>query len=96
LPRAFGLVLGEEVSFRFFGSPDRRDDEAGAVAKPAELGELPPIETTIDAPEGVEPGGIVQVTLQARVTEVGTLEIAAVETESGRRHRLTFDVRGDR
>ena len=95
IARDFGLVVGESVWFRFFGSPARRDDEVGTVAKPAELVELAPIETTIEAPEGTEPGQIVQVRLGARVTEVGTLELAAVETESGRRHRLSFDVRGD-
>ena len=65
------------------------------MTSPNELSELPPIETTIEAPEGDErePGSIVQVVLHAAVTEVGTLELSAEETDSGRRHRLTFDVR---
>ncbi len=95
LPQSFGLVVGESVWFRFFGSSSRRDDEVGAVTKPESLVELAPIETTIEAPEGTEPGQIVQVQLGARVTEVGTLELAAVEVDGGRRHRLSFDVRGD-
>jgi molecular chaperone DnaK (HSP70) len=94
LPQPLGLVLGEPVSFRFFGSATRRDDGVGQVARPADLTELSPIETTLPAADDGEPGQIVSVRVGARVTEVGTLELAAVEVAGGRRHRLTFDVRG--
>ncbi|MEX1366530.1 MAG: Hsp70 family protein [Nannocystaceae bacterium] len=95
LDQAFGLVLGEPVSFRFFGSSTRRDDTVGTTTTPPKLTELSPIETTLDGP----PGQIVQVQLVARVTEVGTLELAAVETEAqagseARSWKLSFDVRG--
>ncbi len=94
LPQTFGLVLGEEVAFRFFGSATRTQDPVGAVAPPAELTELSPIETTLPAPDGRAAGAIVQVRLHARVTEVGTLELSAVELGTGERWKLSFDVRG--
>ncbi|MCA9652780.1 MAG: Hsp70 family protein [Myxococcales bacterium] len=91
LPQAFGLVLGEPVSFRFFGSSTRREDAVATTTRPAGLTELSPIETTLEGPEGQ----IVQVRLQARVTEVGTLELSAVEDGGeGRSWKLSFDVRG--
>jgi molecular chaperone DnaK (HSP70) len=103
LPQPFGLVVGEPVSFRFFGSSTRRDDEVGTVTSPAQLTELPPIETTLEAlrtPETPEQaaesphGEIVQVRLHAHVTEVGMLELSAVEDGADRRWKLSFDVRG--
>ncbi len=92
LPQPFGLVLGEEVTFRFFGSSSRRDDVVGATVSPAELTELSPIETVLPAPEGA-PETVVTVRLRARVTEVGTLELSAVD-DGGQRWKLSFDVRG--
>ncbi len=89
LAQPFGLVVGESVSFRFFSSSSRRDDGVGAVADPAELTELVPLETTLAG----ETGRIAQVHLRARVTEVGTLELSAVEDQSGERWKLSFDVR---
>ncbi len=93
LPLELGLVVGEEASFRFFCSTERRDD-AVAATLPAngELEELPPIETFV---KGEGEGGVIPVRLHSRITEVGTLELAAVEQGSGRRHQLSFDVRVD-
>lgn len=93
LPQSFGLLLGEDVSFRFFGSSIRRSDGVGEVVSPDVLNELSPLETLLPAPEGKE-GAIVQVRLHARVTEVGTLELSAVDQVSGDRWKLSFDVRG--
>lgn len=91
LAQPFGLVLGEPVSFRFFCSATRRRDGVGTVAEPAELTELSPIESTL---EGDGAGEVVaQVRLHARVTEVGTLELAAIDQASGRRWKLSFNVR---
>jgi molecular chaperone DnaK (HSP70) len=85
----FGLYVGEPVSFRFFGSSERQHDPVGAVVDPAQLAEVAPIETTLDGEEG----SVVHVRLHARVSEVGTLEISAVEVDSERRWKLSFDVR---
>ena len=71
----FGLVVGEPVRFRFFGSSTRRDDRAGSVLErwsASELAELQDIEVTL-ARRAARPGEIVPVRLQAGVTEVGTL-----------------------
>lgn len=92
LPQAFGLILGEPVSFQFFASSDRRDDDVGAVTSPTKLTELAPIETTLDGPAGQ----VVHVRLAAAITEVGTLELNAVDEASGQRWKLSFDVRGGR
>ncbi|MBT6178001.1 MAG: Hsp70 family protein, partial [Deltaproteobacteria bacterium] len=85
----FGLYVGEPVSFRFFGSSERQQDPVGAVVDPAQLAEVAPIETTLDGEEG----SVVHVRLHARVSEVGTLEISAVDVDSERRWKLSFDVR---
>jgi hypothetical protein len=72
------VVVGEQVSFRFFGSSDRRDDVAGTLLESPErtLDELSPIAITLPA-EGRQPGEQVAVTLEAKVTEIGTLELFA-------------------
>jgi hypothetical protein len=95
LDRDFGIVLGEPVSFRFFASTGRQDDEVGTKAKLAEVDELPPIQTTLEG----EPGEVAQVRLGVRVTEVGTLEIAAVERvqagKTPRRWQLNFNLEAE-
>ena len=62
LTDAFGLYVGEPVSFRFFGTSERQDDPVGAVVDPAALTEVAPIETTLDGDEG----SVVHVRLRAR------------------------------
>jgi molecular chaperone DnaK (HSP70) len=90
LDQAFGLVVGEPVSFRFFGSSQRRQDEVGTRVRPDELTELAPIETVFEG----EQGKVVQVRLHASVTEVGTLEVRAFDQNSPLRWKLSFNVRG--
>ncbi len=89
LDEPFGLYVGEPASFRFFGSSTRRDDHVGTVAAPDALDELAPIETTLEGDEGA----LVPVRLHARVTEIGTLELSAVEDGGGRRWKLSYNVR---
>ena len=92
---AFGLVVGEPVRFHFFGSSTRRDDEAGHVLErwsESELSGLQDIEITLAA-EQHRPGEIVNVQLQAAVTEVGTLQLEAVSKTSGERWRVELDTR---
>ena len=48
-------------------------------------------ETTLDGDEGT----VVHVRLHARVSEVGTLDLSAVDIDSERRWKLSFDVRMD-
>jgi hypothetical protein len=90
----FGLVVGEPVHFRFFGSSTRRHDQIGDVLEsrgPDELQELNEIQATLPG-EGRAPGDVVQVKLHALATEAGTLELAAVSRE-GQRWKIEFDVR---
>ncbi|MBX3226021.1 MAG: Hsp70 family protein [Labilithrix sp.] len=75
-----GVVVGEKVSFRFFGSSVRRKDTTGAAIerwKQGEIEELAPIEVDLPA-EGRVAGDVVPVTLRSSVTEVGTLLLEAV------------------
>jgi hypothetical protein len=97
----FGLVVGEPVRFRFFGSTTRRHDRAGAAlevdAAGGELDELPPVEITLPA-EGRRAGEVVPVALRSSVTELGTLLLEAVPRDGGRegeRWKVELSVRGD-
>jgi Hsp70 protein len=75
-----GVVVGEPVRFRFFGSSVRRQDVAGTILEswgPSELEELAPIEITLPAKERSE-GDVVPVRLHAALTEIGTLKLEAV------------------
>ncbi len=90
----FGLVIGEPVNFRFFGSTTRRQDRIGEVLEfwgPDELQELGEIQATLPA-EGRVAGDVVQVKLHALATDAGTLELAAVARD-GQRWKIEFDVR---
>ncbi len=90
LATPLGLIVGEPVSFRFFGSSTRGDDQVGAVVDPQGLTELSPIETTFE--DANRPAGqAVEVRLHARLTEVGTLDMEAVAGDQ--RWKLSFDVR---
>ena len=91
----FGLVVGQPVRLRFFGSSMRRQDAVGSVLDfwgPEELVELQQIEAQLPA-EGRTPGEVVTVQLHARVTNIGTLELLAVPVGGSERWKVEFDVR---
>ncbi|WP_321947572.1 Hsp70 family protein [Paraburkholderia sp. J10-1] len=95
-PQEFGLVVGEPVHFRFFGSSVRRHDQVGTMLdywSPEELQELEEIQATLPT-EGRTPGEVVPVKLHARVTEAGTLELEAMPSGTNERWKVEFDVRG--
>ncbi|WP_395068164.1 Hsp70 family protein [Paraburkholderia silvatlantica] len=95
-PQEFGLVVGEPVHFRFFGSSVRRQDQVGTMLdywSPEELQELEAIQATLPT-EGRTPGEVVPVKLHARVTEAGTLELEAMPSGTNERWKVEFDVRG--
>jgi hypothetical protein len=90
----FGLVVGEPVQFRFFGSSVRRQDQIGDLLDfwgADELIELNEIEANLPS-EGRQAGDVVQVRLHAMATESGTLELVAVSND-GQRWKVEFDVR---
>ncbi|MBK8753498.1 MAG: Hsp70 family protein [Candidatus Competibacteraceae bacterium] len=96
-PQEVGLVVGEPVRFRFFGSSVRRSDHVGTVLEqwtPDEMEELEEIEATLPA-EDRQPGEVVPVRLHAAVTEVGTLRLEAVPRSGGESWKIEFDVRGE-
>lgn len=95
-----GVVVGERVNFRFFGSSVRRKDAVGAAVerwKKDEIEELAPIE--VDLPtEGRAKGDVVPVTLRSSVTEVGTLLLEAVPLQPKKkdeRWKVELSVRGE-
>ncbi|MEE9356056.1 MAG: Hsp70 family protein [Methylococcaceae bacterium] len=91
----FGLVIGEPVRFRFFASNTRREDKVGTRLDQwhnDELEELDEIEITLPL-EDRKPGEIIPVHLCAAVTEVGTLQLEAVASQSRHRWKIEFDVR---
>ncbi|PKO82623.1 MAG: nucleotide-binding protein [Betaproteobacteria bacterium HGW-Betaproteobacteria-13] len=93
----FGLVVGEPVRFRFFGSSVRRTDQVGTLLdmwSVDELQELDEIEATLPA-EGRAAGEIVRVRLHARVTEAGTLELEALPVDGEQRWKVEFEVRAE-
>ena len=95
-PQQFGLVVGEPVRFRFFGSSVRRHDQVGTLLDfwaPDELQELEEIEASLPA-EGRRAGDIVPVHLHARITETGTLQLEALPVGGSERWKVEFDVRG--
>ena len=94
-PQEFGLVVGEPVRFRFFGSAVRRDDQVGVLLEdwsPGELDELEEIEATLPA-DSRTPGDVVPVRLRASVTEVGTLRLEAMPRSGPEHWKVEFNVR---
>jgi hypothetical protein len=91
----FGLVVGEPVRFRFFGSSVRREDRAGDLLErwsEGELIELQEVEACLPA-EGHMPGEVITVQLQAGISEVGTLELEAVARGAQQRWQVELDTR---
>ena len=94
--REFGLVVGEPVVLRFYGSSVRRQDPLGTLLdfwQPDELQALGDIQATLPT-EGRQVGEVVQVTLSAMATDTGTLELTAVAAQGSERWKVEFDVRG--
>jgi hypothetical protein len=95
-PQEFGLVVGEPTRFRFFSSSVRREDKPGDMLENAihheQLEEVSPVETTLPASDG-HAGQLVPVSLQAAVTELGTLELECLERNGPGRWKLELNVR---
>ncbi len=92
--KEFGLVVGQEVEFMFLGSNERPEDKPGDIISDWE-GSIEPVSTLKTELEatGIEPGTVIPVTLQAKVTEVGTLAISLVSKNEDLKFDLEFDVR---
>lgn len=95
-----GVVVGESVRFKFYGSTTRRADIAGVMIEQIgeDLEELPPIEVTLPS-EGRPLGEVVPVRLAASVTEVGTLLFEALPVSPRKpdeRWKIELSVRDER
>ncbi|MCE9533569.1 MAG: hsp70 family protein [Planctomycetes bacterium] len=88
------LALGQPVLFPLYTSTVRGEDKPGDLLNVAaeQLLQLPPLHTVL---RGGKRAGTkrVPVTLAARCTEIGTLELFCVAKEGDNRWRLEFNVR---
>jgi hypothetical protein len=88
------LALGQPVTFPLYTSTVRADDKAGDVltVAPDRLLQMSPLHTVLRG--GKRTGAKhVPVTLAARSTAIGTLELFCVAKEGGNRWRLEFNIR---
>lgn len=92
--RSFSLRLSEPVEFPLYVSSTRLTDRPGEVVAvdPEAMRALPPIRTVLRSGRRAE-SGTLEVALNARLTEIGTLELWLSETAGRRTWRLQFDVR---
>jgi hypothetical protein len=92
--REFGLAVGEPAEFRFLTSTLRKNDASGALIEDwgEDLEELAPLEVTLDK-EGSGDGEVVPVTLESRVTEMGTLELWCADRSGDHRWKLELNIR---
>ena len=91
--REFGLVVGEPAEFRFLSSLVRKTDRAGVMIEDwgDDLEEMSPLEVTL--PDAGQSDVTVPVSLESRVTEVGTLELWCVARGGSDRWRLELNIR---
>ena len=92
--RQFDLLVSEPVEFPLFTSSIRLTDRPGELVPidPEQMTALPPIRTALKTRTRRE-RGTVTVTLHAKLTEIGTLELWCSELGGERTWRLQFDVR---
>ncbi len=95
--RKFSLRVGKPVRFNLASSTsDLRQHKPGDLVKLDDQYEaLPPLATVIDTGDDAEKGEI-EVNLVAALTEVGTIELACIDTtNANRRWKLEFQTRGN-
>jgi hypothetical protein len=92
--REFGLSVGEPAEFRFLSSTVRKGDPAGALIEDwgDDLEELSPLEVTLEQ-NGRDEDDLVPVTLESRVSEIGTLELWCKERGGEHRWKLELNIR---
>ncbi len=93
IDREFGLVVGEPAEFRFLSSGIRKGDAPGTLVDDwsDDIEELSPLEVTLQL-EGRD-DTVLPVTLESRVTEIGTLELWCVSREGAHRWKLELNIR---
>jgi molecular chaperone DnaK (HSP70) len=91
----FDLLMGQPVVFPLASSSVRPDDKPGALvqADPDSIRELPPLQSLMRVSRKAK-AERVPVSLAARVTEVGTIELWCQSRSDNRRWRLQIQLRG--
>ncbi|HZN36048.1 MAG TPA: Hsp70 family protein [Pirellulaceae bacterium] len=94
LDRQFDLLVSEPVEFPLYTSSIRLTDRPGELVPvdPEQMTALPPIRTALKTRTRRERGAVA-VKLNAKLTEIGTLELWCSEAAGERTWRLQFDVR---
>ena len=89
----FGLLVGEPAEFRFLSSTVRKSDPVGSLIEDwgDDLEELSPMEVTLPGDSKREMS--IPVTLESRVTELGTLELWCVARDGTSRWKLELNIR---
>ncbi len=89
--REFNLIVGEPAKFDFLGSSIRTGDTVGALIEDweSDIEPITTIETTLDGTYG----SVIPVSIQVKLTEIGTIELWCVSPQDGKRWKLEFNVR---
>ena len=89
--REFNLIVGEPAKFDFLGSSVRTGDPVGALIEDweSDIEPITTIETTLDGTYG----SVIPVSIQVKLTEIGTIELWCVSQQDGKRWKLEFTVR---
>jgi molecular chaperone DnaK (HSP70) len=89
--REFNLIVGEPAKFDFLGSSVRTDDTVGSLIEDWEndIESITTIETALDGTYG----SAIPVSIQVKLTEIGTIELWCVSRQDGKRWKLEFNVR---
>lgn len=88
------VQIGQPSEFPLFSSSTRLTDQPGQTrpVDPTELTTLSPLRTILKA-TATDSSSTLAVTLQARLTEIGTLDVYCREAAGKRSWKLLFDVR---
>lgn len=89
----FSLRVSEPIEFPLYVSSTRLTDKAGELIRidPEQMKALPPVRTVLKTRK--KDAEQISVYLNARLTEIGTLELWCREVEGNRSWRLQFDIR---
>ncbi len=92
--RQFQLLVSQPIEFPLYVSSTRLTDKPGDLVDvdAEQIRSLPPIRTVLKQGKSKEAGSVT-VILQAKLTEIGTLDLWCREADGKRSWKLLFDVR---